>query len=402
MPTPRHHLTEEDSLTALEAKAVGCLAGAAVGDGLGSATEGWSPEQIRDHHQGWVEGVVPPNGPDGRTPPHVSRYRKGEGRITDDTLMTQALVRVYERLRRHLDAYDLAETLAPMLLEEVLWIPDMEREEQILQRLFLPEKWLVTRLVYGHADPREAGVGNVVNCGAAMYIAPVGVVNAANPEGAYREAVEIGGAHQASYGREAAGVMAAAVAAAMTSGADAGTVVEASLRVARDGTRLAIEAVCDRAAGYWDWREAIPALREAVESFDTVGSDYRNPGLGARRPSRLHSIEELPVALGFLVVTRGEYRGAVLGGVNYGRDSDSIASMAGALAGALGGVDSIPAEWRRGVAEASRLDLEAPGRVLATVATEIFEADERARGLHRNAFQVLAQEEKNAPELGPA
>ncbi|MGW1619192.1 hypothetical protein, partial [Streptomyces sp. NPDC002172] len=30
------------------------------------------------------------------------------------------------------------------------------------------EKWLAARLHYGHVDPREAGVGNIVNCGAAM------------------------------------------------------------------------------------------------------------------------------------------------------------------------------------------------------------------------------------------
>jgi len=389
-------------LTTLEAKAVGCLAGAAVGDGLGSATEGWTPEQIRDHHLGWVHGIVPPYGVNGTVPPQVSRYRKGEGRITDDTLMTGALVAVYQRLRRHLNAYDIAETLAPMLLQEVVWIPDMGREDQLLQRLFLAEKWLATRLVYGNVDPREAGNGNIVNCGAAMYIAPVGVVNAANPEAAYAEAIEITGAHQSSYGREAAGVLAAAVAAAMALDATAGTVVEAALRVARDGTRKAIEAVCTRAAGFSDWGDAIRALREAVEPFDSVGADYRNPDLGARRPSRLHSIEELPIALGFLVISRGDYRNAVLGAVNYGRDADSIASMAGALAGALNGIDAVPAEWRQGVASASRRDIEAPGRVMAAVAREVFAEDKRRRRAAEAAFEELVVEGRRAADLDTA
>ena len=389
-------------MTTLEAKAVGCLAGAAVGDGLGSATEGWTPEQIRDHHHGWVHGIVPPYGVNGTVPLQVSRYRKGEGRITDDTLMTGALVAVYQRLRRHLNAYDIAETLAPMLLQEVVWIPDMGREDQLLQRLFLAEKWLATRLVYGNVDPREAGNGNIVNCGAAMYIAPVGVVNAGNPEAAYAEAIEITGAHQSSYGREAAGVLATAVAAAMDLDATAGTVVEAALRVARDGTRKAIEAVCTRAAGFSDWGGAIRALREAVEPFDSVGADYRNPDLGARRPSRLHSIEELPIALGFLVISRGDYRNAVLGAVNYGRDADSIASMAGALAGALNGIDVVPAEWRQGVASASRKDIEAPGRVMAAVAREVFAEDKRRRRAAEAAFEELVVEGRRAADLGTA
>jgi ADP-ribosylglycohydrolase len=377
-------------LTTLDAKAAGCLAGAAVGDGLGSATEGWTPDQIREQHGGWVTGVVAPAGNAGKPPPRVSRYKKGEGRVTDDTLMTRALVSVYERLRRHLTAYDVADTLVPILVDETHWIPDMEREDQLLQRLFLAEKWLVTRLQHGHVDPREAGTGNIVNCGTAMYIAPVGIANAGNPDGAYAEALDIAGAHQSSYGREAAGVMAAAVAAAMTVGATVDRVVETALRLAKDGTRTAIECVCTRAAELSDWPAAIPVLRAAVEPFDSVGPDYRNPGLGARRPSRLHAIEELPVALGFLVVASGAYRSAVLGGVNYGRDSDSIASIAGALAGALGGIESIPSEWRDKVAAASRMDLEAPGSAMAEVAREIFAADRMRWEAHAAAFEKTA------------
>ena len=84
-------------------------------------------------------------------------------------------------------------------------------------------------------------------------------------------------------------------------------------------------------------------LREAVAPFDTVGPDYRAMSMDARRPSRTKAIEELPVAFGLLLAHDGDYRGAVLGAVNYGRDSDSIAVMAGALAGALGGAAAVPA-----------------------------------------------------------
>src|SRR5690606_24559220 len=136
----------------------------------------------------------------------IAPYYKGDGHITDDTLMTQALVEVYAKRRDHLDAYVVADDLVPLLMENKRWIPELESEALLLHRLFLAEKWLVARLHYGHVDPREAGVGNIVNCGAAMYVAPVGIVNAADPDGAYAEAIDITGAHQSSYGREAAGV----------------------------------------------------------------------------------------------------------------------------------------------------------------------------------------------------
>jgi hypothetical protein len=79
----------------------------------------------------------------------------------------------------------------------------------------------------------------------------------------------------------------------------------------------------------------------------------------------------------------------VLGAVNYGRDSDSIATMAGALAGALGGVGAVPRQWRDRVAEASRLDLEATGRVMASVAREIHAKDRRRARAHAAAFAEL-------------
>ncbi|WP_328325811.1 ADP-ribosylglycohydrolase family protein [Kribbella sp. NBC_00382] len=364
-------------MSVLEEKSVGVLVGSAVGDAIGGAVEGWTPEAIRERHGGWVTGIVGPWYDDWRNARPIAPYHKGDGHITDDTLMTHALVEVYDELRTHLDAYSIAESLVPKLLTEKRWIPELETEALLLQRVFLAEKWLVARLHYGHVDPREAGVGNIVNCGAAMYVAPVGIANAGDPAGAYAEAIELAGAHQSSYGREAAGVLAAAVAAAMMPEATASSAVAAALALAKDGTRAAVEAVAEAADGLTDWESAIPVLRKAVEPFDTVGPEYRNQSLDARRPSRTKAIEELPVALGFVLVSGGDVREAVLGGTNYGRDADSIASMAGAITGALSGAGGVPAEWAGPIAEASKTDLEEPGRVMASVALDLHAADAR-------------------------
>ncbi|MFC6483806.1 ADP-ribosylglycohydrolase family protein [Streptomyces goshikiensis] len=374
----------------LDDRAAGCLIGAAVGDALGGPVEGWTPEQIVERHGGRVHGVVGPWYEDWRTARPIAPYHKGDGHVTDDTLMTHALVRVYEAVRDHLDAYAVADHLVPDLMTNPRWIPELEAEALPLQRIFLAEKWIVTRLHYAHADPREAGAGNIVNCGAAMYMAPVGIVNAGNPEGAYAEALDIAGAHQSSYGREAAGVFAAAVAAACAPGATAGSVVETALALAKDGTREAIAAVREVALGQRDVESALAPLRAAVAPYDSVGADYRKPSLGARRPSRLHSIEELPVALGMLLVADGAYEAAVLGAVNYGRDCDSIATMAGAIAGALGGEGAVPAAWAKQVAEASRLDLHAPAAALTAVAREVFARDRTRRRTHESAFTAIA------------
>ena len=190
--------------------------------------------------------------------------------------------------------------------------------------------------------------------------------------------------HQSSYGREAAGVFAASVAAAFAPGATADSVVAAALALARDGTHDAIAAVADAAAGIGSWQDAIPTLRAAVAPYDTVGEDYRKPGPDARRPSRTKAIEELPVALGMVLVAGGDVEEAVLGAVNYGRDADSIASMAGAVCGALGGAAAVPAAWAEEIAEASRTPLVPPGETMADVAAEVFARD-AARAREREA-----------------
>ncbi|MFB7510039.1 ADP-ribosylglycohydrolase family protein, partial [Streptomyces broussonetiae] len=129
------------------------------------------------------------------------------------------------------------------------------------------------------------------------------------------------------------------------------------------------------------------AERHGGRVHGVVGPWHDDAWRTARRPSRLHAIEELPIALGMLLVSGGDYRHAVLGAVDYGRDCDSTATMAGALAGALG--SPVPQERVKTVADASRLDLWAPARTLTEVTREIFAADVRRRRAHERAFAAL-------------
>ena len=95
---------------------------------------------------------------------------RGEGIVTDDTLMTLALMNVYCIERRHLDAYDLANEFVKEISFRPKYIPEFGKEAMVMDSLFYPEKHIFNRHVLANCEPREGGYGNMVNCGAAMYI----------------------------------------------------------------------------------------------------------------------------------------------------------------------------------------------------------------------------------------
>lgn len=355
-------------------KVMGSIVAATIGDAIGGATEGWSHAAILEHWGGFVTGPAPMKKQRSISP----KLTRGNGRYTDDTLMTHLMIETICDLRRHIDAFDLADVFVPKLAFEEKWIPELQEHANVLSRVFLAEKYLVLKLWTMKNDPREAGVGNAVNCGAAMYASPIGLINAGRPKQAYDEAVSVFGAHQSSYGREAAGVMAACVAeAANPAGSSVERIMQVALSLSKDGTHDAIASVLSAASAFETWEEAVSsgAIRDAIVPFDTVGEKYREPDMGAKMPSRQKSIEELPVALAMLKITNGDVRQTILGGTNYGRDADSIASMGAAIAGALSGTEGIPQDWAEVVERESATDIYAPARALAEVTREIAKLD---------------------------
>jgi hypothetical protein len=186
------------------------------------------------------------------------------------------------------------------------------------------------------------------------------------------------------------------VAAAVAPGATLAGVVEAMLDVAHDGTADALRSVVHAFVGWPgapttdDQERALRRrVRDAVAPFDSVGPEYRNMSRDARRPSRTMAIEELPAAVGFLLGHGGDFRGSVLGAVNYGRDADSIAVMAGAVAAGLGGSEVVPTEWLDRIEAASRMDIRETGRLLAGAARDVLVADRRRAGDRARALDVL-------------
>jgi ADP-ribosylglycohydrolase len=378
----------------------GMLHGIALGDALGAPVEKLSAGEIQGRYgrvtsleTRWYRMDLPPEARNHRV--------RGDGIVTDDTLMTLALMEVYAEVDRHLDAWDMADGMVRQIAWVPRWIPELRRETLLIDRLFYPEKWIYHRLQLAGCDPRQGGVGNMVNCGAAMYIAPIGAVNACDPKGAYDEAVAFAAGHQQSYGLEAAGVLAAAVAAAFVSGTNIRIIVKTVLELAKDGTRAAIAEIAETALRLNEagsgFGEVVAAFHAIIGKYSPMGDDVIHSAAKAGRPSagyqpsRIGAIEELPLALGFALLNGGAFRQSIEDGVNSGRDTDSIGVMIGAVLGALHGEAIIAAEDRERLDRANRIDVTAAADRFAAVASRILAADrQRLDALTCHRQQLLA------------
>lgn len=386
-------------------RVLGMLYGVAFGDALGGPVEKLSARQIQEKYgkvtsinQRWHRMDEPSSRRNNRI--------RGNGIITDDTLMTLCLMEVYDELGRHIDAWDMAGPFVRKIAWEPRWVPELDREALVIERLFYPEKWIFHRLQLAACDPRQGGVGNMVNCGAAMYAAPIGVINACNPTAAYQEAINFTLGHQQSYGLEAAGVFAACVSAAFIPGITLDAIVDIALQLAKDGTREAISATLDVACCYrgqpWDYLQVVDALHEALLPWSPMGDDLMHgpekagvPTM-AYQPSRLMSIEELPMALAFCLLREGEFRGAVEDSINSGRDTDSIGVMSGAILGALHGNTIIEPDVLIGIEHANRLDLRAAALRFTETAQCIIHKDLNAAKEYRYNVMPFLQPAQNA------
>ncbi len=379
-----------------ESRVQAALIGGAIGDGIGAPVEGFLRARILEAF-GPVRGFLPPTvGVDGR-PQKVDRPDgKGDGRITDDTLMVEALIAAYMEEGDHLTAWDYRHRFAPAVATRPVWLPEFQREMVLLDRLAGAEQLQIRALLRSPRDPRFFGaLLHVISCGGAMCAWPVGAVNAGDPRAAYDEAVGFFSAQTFSFGLEQAAVMAAAMAEALAPDATPRSVVDAALALAKDGTAAMIRAAVDALAPGADRDRDLPAVHRAVQPFhhkrgheaDTDESEVAGSGRApdAGLESRARTSEELPVALAMLVRADGDFRETVCASAEYGEDADSIAGMAGSLAGALGGLGAIPEDWAAYAQTQNRRDYVALGRDFAARVRAIADGDAARTARRREA-----------------
>ncbi|MGW7822540.1 ADP-ribosylglycohydrolase family protein [Streptomyces puniciscabiei] len=287
----------------LRDRARGALLGLAVGDALGAPAENLKPSEIRAR---W-----------GRITGYVTERPCG----TDDTeyAIFSGLL-----LARHGSALTAAHVEAAW--HE--WIAD--RAEGPFRGAGFSERGTLENLRRGLAAPISAQHRHAWSDGLAMRAAPFGVFAAGRPaEAARLVAIDGSVSHEGEgiYGGQA---VAAGVAAAMT-GAPVAVVIASALAVIPEDS--------------WTAR----SLRRAVAVSHLGERAVRSAVVIGGYPWTDLAPEAVALAFGAYAAADGDFAEAVLTAVNMGRDADTTAAVAGALAGAAQGNAAIPAHWSAAV-----------------------------------------------------
>lgn len=312
--------------------------GARVGDAMGAPTEGMSHKDI-SRRFGWVEDFA------------------GDG--TDDSLLATLLAEALLGSDGHAGADEWA----------AQWVRHHGRILAIRERFFPSVLHTVEKLLQGFS-PRRVASGNMPSSSSAMCIWPVGLVNAGNPLAAAEQAYAVAAlihVGEADFCQDAAAAIAAAVAAGLRPGTTASDACSAAL--------LALDPVSGELMR--DLIGKAVVLAGDASSYDEFRERYQ---ARFRQSISCDSRETVPAAFALAVLAEGRLPEAVEYAANFGRDTDTIASMTGALCGAVAEPDTLPQEWTAALGLAALSSAEALAARLAHLAQELMA--ERIRCAH--------------------
>jgi len=311
-------------------KTLATLLGALIGDAIGTPTEGMNYTEIEARF-GWIDDF------------------DCDG--TDDTVMKVLLAEALIASDGHATLDDWARQ----------WLDDWDAIFGDKRGKFFISVLHTAQKLRRHAIPRMAALGNMPSSSSAMCISPVGIVNACHPRQAALQAYNLAALiHEYDVGfcQDGAAAMAAAVAEAFKPETNVASVLQAARSAILPQSGAEMLARIDRTLqlarqvdDYSVFRHAVYADRERF--FCRITCDSR---------------ETVPLTLALFLLGEGDLERCVCYAANLGRDADTIATMVGAIAGALNGMQGIRADWVVKARQVSAADQEELAHRLVTAA----------------------------------
>lgn len=320
----------------LKDRILGSLISSGIGDALGAAVEGFSPAEIRSEF-GRVTGFVDPSG-------NMISPDNQEGEITDDSSQLVEMAKVVIETGGRPTTADAAKAILNWSENWPKYYP---------RNAGNTTKHVIEALREGQ-DPQEVALigkfwerGNTNGC--VMRIAPAGLIHPGDLEGAIETAVVLTSpSHGTQNAYSSACAVSCAIAEAMTENSTVWSVVRAAMYGARRGEAIGIEntrealgaSLCERAVHALSAVSGCQNMLEAEENVCTLMGDETFTATGT-----------VAVALAMFAAADGDTMNTLLSCVNMGGDADTVACVAGMIAGAFNGCDAIDAnlyeEFRR-------------------------------------------------------
>ena len=382
-------------------KVLGMLLGSAIGDAMGAPTEMWSREDIQatyghvaDLHDQVrapsAEGPWAANLPAGGTTDDT-RWKAlgidflcgpGAPRPLPTRLDGQAFARFL--VDRYLAGQEQLRSEAAFLLDPY---------ENHLQGLAWLKEWVLVAHPYGQGDHAayqralHRFYGGEMVCGGMLFGPLIGAAYPGAPLHAYEQTYALN-MFDIGYARDVAGLTAALTAAAMVPGATPDSVLAVMRSVDPLGYFQARLVNRTAWALYQDARRIALAARQADPAkvlsappvklaidLQTEADSLRYARTSVAYQLLDQKLERLPfhpgeihlIYLTALVLWDFEVAEALPFIVNFGRDNDTSAAVAGAILGAYHGASGLPVKWKAQVLAAQQLqglDLEALARQL--------------------------------------
>ncbi|WP_027029866.1 ADP-ribosylglycohydrolase family protein [Mesorhizobium loti] len=298
-------------------RAIGALVGGALGDALGMPTQLLSPTRIAELY-GHVEDFIAPFAD------HPVSKGLLAGTITDDTEQALLLGRI---LVESGERFDHARWVNALL--------DWEREVKARGSYDLlgPSTKRAIDAINNGVPAEEAGRSGDTN-GAAMRIAPVGIMMALEPLEAF--VAKVAETCRATHNTSIAIASAAAVAAAVSHGVSGG-----DWRAASDSA----VAAARRAATLGHWVTGGDIAARIVWAQDLVRGKMKKDAIRLITDlvgTGVASQESVPAAFAVLEVAGGDPWQAAVISANLGGDTDTIGAIAAGMAGACTGFSRLP------------------------------------------------------------
>lgn len=292
-------------------RATAALIGVALGDALGMPAQTLSRAAIEQAY-GRIAGFVDP------MPDHPISHGLAAGQVTDDTEQTLLLAR---RLIADLGGFDEA-AWGQNLLD---WETGVRARG--LRDMLGPSTKAALQALLAGAPPSQTGSTGTTN-GAAMRIAPVGI---STPPDVARIVDRVAAVSRLTHGTGEALAAASAVAMVISQGVAGASFDEAlplALAAARAGNRRGARV------GELDMTGRIALALDIAGEGEAV--------LAERIGTSVQSGQSVAAAFGVVRIARGNPWQAALIAANIGDDTDTIGSIACAMAGACAGTAGFP------------------------------------------------------------